>query len=77
MGETKKTVCLVNYCFHDNPSEKKRRVIESEDEDLDGDLEGFVVDEDDDDDMDDFIDDSEAVDYSKHIRDIFGYDKKK
>lgn len=41
-------------------------------EEDDDDMDGFVVGSD-----DDFIDDGEAGDYSSHIREIFGYDKRK
>ncbi|KAF6021822.1 hypothetical protein EB796_019863 [Bugula neritina] len=45
----------------DKPKKKAARYIDSEDED---------------DDLDDFIaDDDDDMDYSSHIRDIFGYDK--
>ena len=52
----------------------KRPRVEDSEEESEYEEEEFI---DDDEGLDDFIDDSEAVDYSKHIRDIFGYDKRK
>ncbi|ELU15789.1 hypothetical protein CAPTEDRAFT_215733 [Capitella teleta] len=56
---------------HKPKAPAKRQRIESEDE-MDEYEDDFVEEDD-----DDFIDDSEAVDYSSAIRDIFGYDKRK
>ncbi|ELU11363.1 hypothetical protein CAPTEDRAFT_228790 [Capitella teleta] len=63
---------IYNKVHKPKPPVKKPR-IESEDE-MDEYEDDFVED---DDELDDFIDDSEAVDYSSAIRDIFGYDKRK
>ncbi|XP_060070765.1 glutamic acid-rich protein-like [Ylistrum balloti] len=64
---------IYNQMKKDNPKpvKKKKQVIEDDSDDLDEDLDGFI------DNDDDFIDDDMDMDYSKHIREIFGYDKSK
>lgn len=54
--------------------EVKKRRIESDNEDseYDEDMEGFITDEGSD--LDDY---QQNMDYSQHIRQIFGYDKRK
>ncbi|XP_069133908.1 protein SPT2 homolog [Argopecten irradians] len=64
---------IYNQVKKDNPKpvKKKKQVIEDDSDDLDEDLDGFI------DDDDGFIDDDMDMDYSKHIKEIFGYDKSK
>ena len=50
----------------------RNRYYDDFDEEEDEDMDGFI-----DDNEDDFIDDSEVPDVSQHIREIFGYDKRK
>jgi hypothetical protein len=54
--------------------EVKKRRIESDDEDseYDEEMEGFITDE-----GSDLEEDYQDLDYSQHIRQIFGYDKRK
>ena len=70
----------ISICFTFSISVKRKHpdeYSESEDE-FDEDLEGFVVDylsSGEEEEMEDYDDDYE--DYSKHIRNIFGYDRRK